>query len=116
VKFRVLARWTIGVPLAVLLVDFALSNPEPVELRLFPLGELPFDVPLSVAILTAMGVGFFLGGLRLWTTALRHRRAARKAEEAMRLLEAKHQELRSRLPGPVNAGPVRAGPVLAPPG
>jgi lipopolysaccharide assembly protein A len=106
VKLRVLARWTIAAPLTLLLIDFALSNTEPVELRLFPLGGLPFEVPLSVAILIAMGLGFFLGGLRLWATALRHRRAARRAEEAMRLLEAKHQELRSRT----------AGPVLVPPG
>jgi uncharacterized integral membrane protein len=106
VKLRILARWTIAAPLAVLLVDFALSNRDTVPLGLFPFGELPFEVPLSVAMLTAMGLGFFLGGLRLWTTALRHRRAARKAEAAMRLLEAKHQELRSRT----------AGPVLAPPG
>jgi uncharacterized integral membrane protein len=111
VKLRTVARWTIAAPLAVLLIDFALSNADPIRLGLFPFGELPFEVPLSVAILIAMGVGFFLGGLRLWNTALRHRRAARRAEEAMRLLEAKHQELRSR-----TAGPVNAGPLLAPPG
>jgi uncharacterized integral membrane protein len=106
VKLRVLARWTIAAPLTLLLIDFALSNTEPVELRLFPLGELPFDMPLSVAILTAMGLGFFLGGLHIWITSLRHRWAARRAEEAMRLLEAKHQELRSRTGDPVLAPPV----------
>ena len=42
------------------------------------------------------GLGFFLGGLRLWFTALHHRRAARRAEDAVRLLEARHQELQAR--------------------
>jgi putative membrane protein len=100
VKLRALSRWIFGVPLLLLMVVFALSNREPVPLRLFPLGEFPFEVPLSVAILAALGLGFFLGGLRLWITVLHHRRAARRAEEAMRLLEAKHQELKSRFPNP----------------
>jgi uncharacterized integral membrane protein len=98
VTSRGFSRWIVGVPLLVLMVLFALSNTEPVRLGLFPLGHLPFEIPASVAILGAMGIGFFLGGLRLWFTALHHRRAARRAEEAVRLLEAKHQELRARLP------------------
>jgi putative membrane protein len=100
VKLRALSRWIVGVPLLLLMVLFALSNSEPVPLRLFPLGALPFEVPLSVAILGAMGLGFFLGGLRLWFTALGHRRAARRAEAAVRLLEAKHQELTARSAAP----------------
>jgi len=99
VKLRVLTRWIVGIPLLLLMVLFALSNRDPVQLGLFPLGRLPFEVPLSIVVLVAMGMGFFLGGLRLWFTALYHRRAARRAEEAMRLLEARHQELRTRGPG-----------------
>jgi uncharacterized integral membrane protein len=82
--------------LLLLMVLFALTNTEPVRLGLFPLGHLPFDVPASVAILAAMALGFFLGGLRLWFTALHHRRAARRAEDTVRLLEAKHRELQAR--------------------
>jgi len=104
-------RGVVLIPLLVLMVLFALTNTEPVRLGLFPLGHLPFDVPLSVALLLAMGLGFFLGGLRVWISDLRHRRAARRAEAEVRLLEAKHQELRSRSPGgfPGSRG-------LAPPG
>ena len=82
------------------MVLFALSNSEPVALRLFPLGALPFELPLSVAILAAMGIGFFLGGLRVWFISLMHRRAARRAEATVRLLEAKHQELTARSASP----------------
>jgi lipopolysaccharide assembly protein A len=100
VKLRSLSRWIVGVPLLLLMVLFALSNSDPVPLGLFPLGRLPFAVPLSVVILAAMGLGFFLGGLRVWFTALHHRRAARRAEEAVRLLEARHQEGKARTSGP----------------
>jgi uncharacterized integral membrane protein len=100
VKLRSLSRWIVGIPLLLLMVLFALSNKQAVPLGLFPLGRLPFEVPLSVVILAAMGLGFFLGGLRVWFTALHHRRAARRAEEAVRLLEARHQELKARMSGP----------------
>jgi putative membrane protein len=103
VKLRTLPRWIVGVPLLLLMVVFALSNREPVPLGLFPLGRLPFEVPLSVVVLAAMGLGFFLGGLRVWFSALRHRRAARRAEETVRLLEAKNQELKARRSGPASA-------------
>ena len=96
VKLRALSRWIVGVPLLVVMVVFALSNTEPVRFELFPLGRLPFDVPLSVAILAALGLGFLLGGIRVRIAELRHRRTARRAQEELRLLEAKHQELKSR--------------------
>jgi uncharacterized integral membrane protein len=110
VKLRTLGRWAVAVPLFLLLVSFALSNRGPVSIELFPLGELPFEVPLSIAILAAMGLGFLLGGLRLWNHALRHRRAARRAEEAMRLLEVRYEELKSRMAGPALGGPPLTGP------
>jgi lipopolysaccharide assembly protein A len=97
VKLRGVSRWIVGVPLLALMVLFALTNTEPLRLGLFPLGHLPFDIPTSVAILGAMAIGFFLGGLRLWFTAVHYRRAARRAEETVRLLEVKQQEPRSRL-------------------
>ena len=99
-KLRALSRWIVGVPLLLLMVVFALSNSQPVPLGLFPLGHLPFEVPLSVVVLAAMGLGFFLGGLRLWFTALHHRRALRRAELTVQLLEARHQELKARTSDP----------------
>lgn len=103
-RVRAVLRWIIGIPLLLLMVLFALSNTASVRLGLFPT-DFTIEVPLSVAILTAMGIGFFLGGLRLWFTALHHRRAARRAQDAVRLLEAKHQELKSRSSGPLLTPP-----------
>jgi len=104
VKVRAVLRWIVGIPLLLLMILFALSNTEPVRLGLFPT-DYSIEVPLSVAILIAMGIGFFLGGLRLWFTALHHRRAARRAQDAVRLLEAKHQELKSHSSGPLLTPP-----------
>ena len=86
------------------MIFFALSNTEPVRLGLF-LTDYSIEVPLSVAILDRDGHRVLLGGLRLWFTALHHRRAARRAQDAVRLLEAKHQELK----------PHSSGPLLTPP-
>jgi putative membrane protein len=97
-KLRTLSRWIVGIPLLLVMVLFALSNTQPVDLDLFPLGHLPFELPLSVTILAALAVGFLLGGLLVRIGELRHRRAARRAEHAVRLLEAKHEELKARSP------------------
>ena len=90
---RSLARWSIGIPLLLVMVLFALSNTDPVRLELFPFGQIPFGIPISVVILAALGLGYLLGGLRVRIAELRHRRAARRAQEAVRLLEAKHQQV-----------------------
>jgi uncharacterized integral membrane protein len=99
VKALAVGRWVLGGLVLALLILFALSNTQEVELGLFPTG-LAVGMPLSVAILGAMGIGFFLGGLVVWFTSLRHRRAARRAHAAVRLLEAKHQELTARTAAP----------------
>jgi uncharacterized integral membrane protein len=81
--------------ISVPLVLFALSNPEPVPLALWPT-DYSIDVPLSIAILVALAVGFLLGGLLVWFSALAHRRRARRAERKVRLLEAHVDSLKAR--------------------
>lgn len=87
----------IALPLLVLLVLFALSNTEPVQLALWP-SDYTLQVPLSLAVLGAMAIAFFAGGLMVWLSELGQRRRARRAEQALRLLEAQVQELKARLP------------------
>ena len=91
---RSLSRWLIGIPLLLVMILFGLSNTDPVRLGLFPLGHFPVQFPTSVVVLASLAIGYFLGGLRVRIAELRHRRAARRAEEAVRLLEAKHQQIR----------------------
>jgi uncharacterized integral membrane protein len=91
-----LLRLIIGVPLLVLLVLFALSNPIPVRLTLWPT-DFAVEVPLSLAILTLTGAAFVIGALLVWINELGQRRRARRAEHMVRLLEAQVEELKARL-------------------
>jgi uncharacterized integral membrane protein len=81
--------------ISVPLVLFALSNTEQVPLGLWPT-DYSIDVPLSLAILVALGIGFLLGAFLVWFTALAHRRRARRAERKVRLLESHVESLKAR--------------------
>ncbi len=80
-------RWIIGLPCLFLLVLFALSNPMPVPLTLWPF-DIRIEVPLSLAMLCAMAAAFLLGALLVWINTFPVRRRARRAEQAVRQMEA----------------------------
>lgn len=92
-------RLLIIAPLLLLLVLFALSNTAPVRLGLWPTG-FSWEVPLSLAVLGGMAVAFVAGGLLVWVSELAQRRRARRAEQAIRLLEAQVEQLKLRVPVP----------------
>jgi putative membrane protein len=101
-------RALIFAPLLFILVLFALSNPQPVRLGLWPT-DLTVDIPLSITVLLAMAVAFVLGALLLWFSAVGARMRARRAEHAVRMLEAQVKELKARV-SPVQSGAVTALP------
>jgi uncharacterized integral membrane protein len=74
---------------------FALSNTEMVTLGIWPT-DYTVQVHLSLAILVAMALAFFLGGVLVWFSALAQRRRANRAERTIRLLEAQIEELKAR--------------------
>ena len=90
-------RLLIIAPLLLVLVLFALSNTAPVQLGFWPTG-FSLEAPLSLAILGGMAVAFIAGALLVWVSELAQRRRARRAEHAIRLLEAQVQDLKSRMP------------------
>ncbi|HVC62823.1 MAG TPA: LapA family protein [Acetobacteraceae bacterium] len=90
-------RLLILAPFLLLFLLFALSNTAPVRIGLWPTG-LSLETPLSLAVLGGMALAFLAGGLLVWISELGQRRRARRAEQAVRLLEAQVQELRARLP------------------
>jgi uncharacterized integral membrane protein len=77
------------------LIVFALSNTQVVSLTMWPT-DYHWDVPLSLAILSAMGLAFILGGLLVWFSVLAQRRRARRAERTARLLRAEVEQLKTR--------------------
>jgi uncharacterized integral membrane protein len=81
--------------LAALVVLFALSNPEEVGLRLWPL-DLVLVAPLSLAVLAVAGLAFLLGAAIASASSLPLRRRLRRAEQAARRMEAELHELRAK--------------------
>ena len=87
-------RMLIAAPLLLVLVLFALSNPQPVAFAIWPT-DYTAQLPLSLAVLGAMMVAFRCGALLLWMTVLATRHRARRAERTVRLLEAQVAELKA---------------------
>ncbi len=86
------------------LVLFALSNTEMVRLGIWPT-DYGLEVHLSLAILFAMAFAFLLGAMVVWMSELSQRRRARRAERAVRLLEAQIEALKARAATPISQPP-----------
>jgi uncharacterized integral membrane protein len=91
-------------PLLFILVLFALSNPQPVKLGLWPT-DLTVDIPLSITVLLAMAASFVLGALLLWFTVVGTRLRARRAESQVRMLQAQVADMKVRMAKPATALP-----------
>src|SRR4051794_2818653 len=88
-------RFLIAFPVLVVLIVFALSNPQPVTLGLWPT-DFKIQTPLSFAILIGMGGAFLPGPLFVWSPALGPRMRARRAERAARRLEQQVADLKKK--------------------
>jgi len=82
--------------LAIVLGAFALANPQPVTLSLWPAGWA-IELPAWQAVLAPAAVGFLLGALIVWVAHLPIRRNLAQLRQAAALLDA---ELASREPAP----------------
>ena len=89
-------RSIIAAPFLLLLVLFALSNPQPTVFKLWGT-DYSATLPLSLAVLGAMAVAFVAGALVLWLSVLAARRRARRAEYHAKLLDAQVAELKAKL-------------------
>jgi uncharacterized integral membrane protein len=94
-----LLRLLIAAPLLLLLVLFALSNTAPLKLGLWPT-DYSLEMPASVAILGSMAAAFFAGAFLMWVSELGQRRRARRAEQAVKLLEEQVKGLKATLTPP----------------
>ena len=89
-------RTLIALPFLVVLILFALSNPQPVTLTIWPT-DLKLATPLSAAVLVTAAAAFLLGSLFVWIPALGTRRRARRFERATRRLEDQVVSLKKKL-------------------
>ncbi len=100
-------RLLIAVPVLLLLVLFALSNKQVVQLGLWPT-DISIDAPVSVAVLVASGVFFVVGALMTWGGTLALRTRARRAEMAVTQLQAQLRTMKTRpAPAPAPIMPAR---------
>lgn len=98
-------RLILAAPFLLVLVLFALSNSQPVQVGLWPTGWSA-TLPLSIAVLVAMAIAFLAGAFVLWVSTLAAIHRARRAEHQVKLLEAQVQQLKAQL----------GKPALPPPG
>ncbi len=92
-----LTAWVIGIPVAVVVVLFVVSNRQTVELALYPLPSFPWPVPVYLVGLGGLFAGFLSGGLVAWLSARRWRRRAREEARARQRAEADKAALERRL-------------------
>ena len=87
--------WIVTLPLAVLVISFAVSNRDPAILKLWP---LPFELemPVFLPVLGALVVGFVTGGFIAWWSGGRYRRLARRQNNRLRRLNAEAEALKAR--------------------
>lgn len=78
---RAFLKFAISIPLVALLLVFALANRNPVTVTLDPFGSasdaLSVSAPLFIVLFIVLSIGVALGGISVWISEGRHRRAAR---------------------------------------
>jgi len=102
------------VPLAVVLVAFAVANRQSVVVSLDPFDQahpaVSVALPLFALILGLVIGGVLVGGVAAWLRQSKWRRAARLAEAEARELRAELDRLRRRsAPSPLPAEPMPGG-------
>jgi putative membrane protein len=98
--------WIFVLVVALVLALFAVSNRETVSLGFWP---VPFlvEVPLYVALLGALVIGFLIGELAAWIAGRRWRREARRRARRNTALEGELRATQAQLVGPAERAPSR---------
>ena len=88
--------WIVGIPLMLCGAFFAVSNRQAVLVDLWPLAER-VEIPLFVALIGALYVGFGAGALVAWWAGRHARRAGREARRRADEIETELRRLQSRM-------------------
>jgi uncharacterized integral membrane protein len=91
--------WIFVLLVALMLALFAVSNRESVALGLWPVPFL-IEIPLYVAMLAALAVGFVIGEFAAWIAGRRWRREARRRRRHIASLEGELRATQAHLVGP----------------
>jgi uncharacterized integral membrane protein len=114
--FRKIVTAIIVVPLAVVIVAFAVANRQAVTVSFDPFSAThpayAVTVPLFVLLFVVLIVGVIVGGIAAWLNQSAWRRTARKLDADMRALHDELEALRRRETAP--AQPLSAIPPPVP--
>jgi uncharacterized integral membrane protein len=116
--FRKFVTAVILVPLAIVIVVFAVANRQPVTVSFDPFpstdSALAATVPLFVLIFIILVLGVIIGGIAAWLRQSPWRRTARKLDADVRALHEELGEIRRRF-GTQAPPPAAAAPPGLPP-
>jgi len=102
-----LVHWLVTLPLALVLIVFAVSNRAGITLTLWPF-PVSLEAPVYLVVLLALLAGFLIGELVAWINLRRWRREAKRHSRRIQALErelaAKEAQLKPgearQIPGP----------------
>jgi uncharacterized integral membrane protein len=107
---RRLTFYLVLLPIAVLVLIFAVANRHRVTLSLDPFGAsspaLSVETPLFLLMFVVLMIGVVVGGISSWFNQARHRKAAREARVEAERYRIETERLRAQLAG--ISGPVQA--------
>jgi uncharacterized integral membrane protein len=118
--FRKIVTAVIVIPLAVIIVAFAVANRQAVTVSFDPLSQAApayaATVPLFVLIFVLLIFGVIVGGAAAWLRQVKWRRIARRLEGDVRALHEELDDIRRRF-GTVQAPSTEPAPppVIPPP-
>ena len=92
-----LIHWLVTLPLAIIIVLFAVSNRDGVTVTFWPI-PVAIEAPLYLIVLLALAVGFLVGELVAWINGRHHRRHARRRARRIEELERELGATQAKLP------------------
>ncbi len=90
--------WTvIGFPIGVVLVALGVANRGPITISLDPFkpdgSSLAVHPPLFIAFFVVLMIGVLIGGIAVWMSQHKHRRALHRARDEISRLKAERDQL-----------------------
>jgi uncharacterized integral membrane protein len=106
----------VAIPVAIVLVLFAVANRAPVVLSLDPFAPeapaLAFQLPLFVVVFLALMAGVVVGGVADWLRQGRYRQEARARRSEVRRLEAERERMKAVAPSGAHLPTVTGLPAI----
>ena len=85
--------WTLTLPILVVAAVFAISNRQPLPVRLWPLPQ-EMLLPGYLVVLLPLAAGLLIGGAVVWLGSVKYRRLSRRRGTRLRALNRELDEMR----------------------